>query len=76
MSKIPPPTSQPPGDADRALDCEFYLEPAGFDIVDLALAASWTENEIDVAFLGLMRRRLLTHSLGIGGRPATLLRLL
>jgi hypothetical protein len=48
-------------DPDRVLDCEFYLEPAVVDIVDLALEAGWSGDEIEAALLSLARHRVLAR---------------
>jgi len=56
MAKMSAPAG-PPGDPDRILDCEFYLEPAFNDLVDQALGAGWSNNEIDMALVAIARRR-------------------
>ena len=62
MAKMPLPLQAAVPDPDRILDCEFYLEPAVVDIVDLALEAGWSGDEIEAALLGLARQRVLSRS--------------
>jgi hypothetical protein len=52
-------TRGPPGDPDRALDLEQFLETLLQGIVDDAVEEGWSEVEVDAALLGLVRARLL-----------------
>jgi hypothetical protein len=60
MPKVPPPPL-PPDDPDRALDCELHLEPAFDELADQALAAGWSEDEVESALLSLARHRVLAR---------------
>lgn len=52
MISIPPP-SRAEEYADRALDCEFAIEPAFQTIACQAEAAGWSADEVSAALLAL-----------------------
>jgi hypothetical protein len=49
----------PPGDPDRALQLEEFLEVGLQGLADEAVEAGWGDEEVDAALLGLVRARLL-----------------
>ena len=51
--------SLPPGDPDRALRLEEFLESGLQGLTDEAIEAGWSDDEVDAALLGLVRARIL-----------------
>lgn len=43
---------------DRAIDCQFQLEPAFQDLVMRAVAAGWTEDDVATAMVDLAHNHL------------------
>ena len=61
MTKKIPPPPLPPGDPDRAIECETHLEPAFDELAEEALAQGWSEDEVEAALVGLARNRILSR---------------
>jgi hypothetical protein len=51
----------PPGDPDRVLQLEEFLEIGLQGLTDEAAEAGWSDDEVDAALLGLVRARILTR---------------
>jgi hypothetical protein len=49
----------PPGDPDRALQLEEFLEIGLQGVTDEAIECGWSDDEVDAALLGLVRARML-----------------
>jgi hypothetical protein len=60
MLPIEPPRL-PEDDQDRAIECEFHLEAAFAELADAAVAAGWTEDEVEVALIALVKSRLMSR---------------
>jgi hypothetical protein len=60
MLPIEPPRL-PPDDPDRAIECEFHLEAAFAELADAAVAAGWTEDELEAALVGLAKARIMSR---------------
>jgi hypothetical protein len=54
----PPPVLE---DLDHALDCELHIEPGFDDLAKEAVAAGWSETDVDAALLSLARHRILAR---------------
>lgn len=44
--------------ADRAIDCQFALEPAFQKVARQALAAGWTQDDVSAAMLELAKAQI------------------
>jgi hypothetical protein len=51
----------PPGDPDRVLQLEEFLEIGLQGLTDEAVEAGWSDDEVDAALLGLVRARILAR---------------
>jgi len=51
--------SRRPGDPDRALELEEFLEVGLQGLADEAVEEGWSDIEVDAALLGLVRARLM-----------------
>ena len=45
--------------AERAIECEMYLEPTLAKMADAAVIAGWTDDEVEAALLKLIKARIL-----------------
>jgi hypothetical protein len=61
MPKASPPPVPVLDDLDRELECELHIEPAFDEIADRAIAAGWSEDQVDAALLSLARHRILAR---------------
>jgi hypothetical protein len=63
--RIMPRTAPPPPpdleDLDHALDCELSIEPKFDELAEEAMAAGWSEDDVDAALLSLARHRILAR---------------
>jgi hypothetical protein len=64
--------SLPPGDPDRALELEAFLEVSLQALADEAVEAGWSDAEVDAALMGLVRARLLQRIAHAQAEAATL----